>query len=54
MCTGTALKMERGCLAWTGMIKQVCRGWAIANSRTRVSETSSNFWDGKSPLSETT
>ena len=27
-------------LTWTGMIKQVCRGWAIAKSRTRVSEIS--------------
>ena len=27
---------------WTGMIKQVCRGWAIAKSRTRVSEISSS------------
>ena len=33
-----------GCLTftWTGMIKQVCRGWAIAKSRTRVSEISSS------------
>ena len=41
MCMGTALKMGRGCLAWTGMIKQVCRGWEIAKSRTRVSEINS-------------
>ena len=26
----------------TGMIKWVCRGWAIAKSRTRVSEISSS------------
>ena len=27
---------------WTEMIKWVCRGWAIAKSRTRVSEISSS------------
>ena len=27
---------------WTSMIKQVCRGWAIAKSLTRVSEISSS------------
>ena len=42
MCMGTAVKMARGCLTWTGMIKQVCRGWVIAKSRTRGSEINSN------------
>ena len=36
------------------MIKQVCRGWAIAKSRTRVSEIKSISQYCKSPLSETT
>ena len=27
---------------WTGMIERVCRGWAIAKSRTRVSEIRPN------------
>ena len=31
-----------GCLAWTGMIKRVCRGWVTAKSRTRVSEINSS------------
>jgi len=33
-----------GCLTFTGadMIKQVCRDWAIAKSRARVSEISSS------------
>ena len=41
---GPVVKMGRGCLTftWTGMIKQVSRGWAIAKSRTRVSEISSS------------
>ena len=32
-----------GCLTLTqiGMIKQVCRGWAIAKSRTRIGEITS-------------
>ena len=34
------------------MIKQVCRGWVIAKSRTRVSEISSSSYYCKSPLSE--
>ena len=42
MCMGTAVKMERGMPAWSGMIKQVCRGWVIAKSRTRVSEINSS------------
>ena len=47
---GTAVKMGRGTFTWTGVIKQVCRGWAVTKSRTRVSEISSS----SSPLSETT
>ena len=45
-----------GCLVfiWTGTIKQVCRVWAIAKSRTRVSEIKSISQYCKSPLSETT
>ena len=41
---GTVVKTGRGCLTFTraGMIKQACRGRAIAKSRTRVSETSSS------------
>ena len=39
---GTAVKMGRGCLAWTGMIRQVFRGWVVAKSRTRVSEINSS------------
>ena len=38
----------------TFMIKQICRGLAIAKSRTRVSEISSSSWYCDSPLSETT
>ena len=40
----TAVKLGGGCLTFTqtGMIKQVCRSWAIAKSRTRVSEISSS------------
>ena len=34
-------KWGGGCLAWTGVIKQVCRGWAIAKSKARVSEIDS-------------
>ena len=30
----------QGFYTWTEMIKQVCRGWAIAKSRTRVGEIS--------------
>ena len=43
-CVGTAVKMVGGCLTFTqtGMIKQVCRGQAIAKSRTRVSEINSS------------
>ena len=36
------------------MIKQVCRGWVTAKSRTRVSEINSSSYYCKSPLSETT
>ena len=32
----------QGFYTWTSMIKWVCRGWAIAKSRTRVSEISSS------------
>ena len=41
---GRAVKMGVGCLTFTqtGMMKRVCRGWAIAKSRTSVSEISSN------------
>ena len=39
-------------LTRTDMIKQVCRGWVIAKSRTRVSEISSSSYYCKSPLSE--
>ena len=41
--TGTAVKMGRGIpdLCPDSMIKQVCRGWTVAN-RTRVSEISSS------------
>jgi len=43
MSMGTAVQDGGGgCLAWTGMIKQVCRGWTIAKSRTRVSEINSS------------
>ena len=37
---GRAVKMGVGSLTFTqtGMIKRVCRGWAIAKSRTRVSK----------------
>ena len=31
----------QGFYTWTEMIKQVCRGWTIAKSRTRVSEINS-------------
>ena len=43
-----------GCLTFTqtGMIKQVCRGRAIAKSRTRVSEISFGSEYCESPLSE--
>ena len=42
--TGRAVKMGRGCLTFTqtGTIKQVCEGWAVAKSKTRVSEISSS------------
>ena len=44
-----------GCLTFTqtGMIKQVCRGLAVAKSRTKVSEIISSSYYFKSPLSET-
>ena len=44
MHIGTVVKMGRGMpdFIQTGMIKQVCRGWAIAKSRTRVSEINSS------------
>ena len=42
--------MGRRCLAWTGMVKQVCRGRAIAKSRTWVSETNSSSSYCKSPF----
>ena len=52
---GTTVKAGEGeCLAWTGMINQVCRGWRIAKSRTRVSEINSSSYYRKSLLSETT
>ena len=37
---GTVVKEGKGMpdLYWTAMIKQVCRGWSVAKSRTRVSE----------------
>ena len=39
---GTAVKIGRGMPdLYTGMIKQVCRGWAIAKNSTKVSEISS-------------
>ena len=43
MCVGTVVKMGRGMpdlYRDRHKIKQVCRGWAIAKSRTRVSEIS--------------
>ena len=41
---GTEVKMGGGCLTFTqtGMIKQVCRGWAIAKSRTKATEIRSS------------
>ena len=41
---GTVVKEGKGMpdLYWTAMIKQVCRGWSVAKSRTRVSEISSS------------
>ena len=42
MHVGPAVKMGRGMPAWTGMIKQVCRDWVIAKSRTRASEINSS------------
>ena len=40
---GTAVKMGRGMPdLYTDMIMQVCSSWAIAKSRARVSEISSN------------
>ena len=44
MCTGTSVKMGRGIpdLYMDRHDKQVCRGWAVAKSRTRVSEISSS------------
>ena len=43
-CVGTVVKEGKGMpdLYWTAMIKQVCRGWSVAKSRTRVSEMSSS------------
>ena len=40
----TAVKMGGVCLTFTqtGVIKQVCRAWAIAKSRTRLGEISSS------------
>ena len=37
-------RWEGGCLifTWTGMIKQVCKSWAVAKSRAWVSEISSS------------
>ena len=44
MCRNSSQDVEGD--AWTftqtGMIKQVCRGWAVAKSRARVSEISSS------------
>ena len=44
-CARTAIKMGGECLTFTqtGMIKQVCRGQAVAKSRTRASEIRSSF-----------
>ena len=33
----------QGFCTWTGMIKKICRGLAVAKSRARVSEISSSF-----------
>ena len=35
-------KVLQSFYTWAGMIKRVCRGWAIAKSRTRVSEIRSS------------
>ena len=43
-CSKVAVEMGRGMpdLYTTGMSKLVCKGWAVAKSRTRVSEISSS------------
>ena len=53
-CVGTVVKMGRGMSDLDRHNKAVCRGWAIAKSRTRVSEIKSISQYCKSPLSETT
>ena len=54
MCTGTVVKMGRGMSDLDRHDEAVCRGWAIAKSRTRVNEINSSSQYCKSPLSETT
>ena len=54
MHAGTAVKMGRGYLNFAhriGVIKQVCRGRAIAKWRTMVGEISSSSEYCKPPLS---